>query len=114
MPQSFQVERGAGDLHDATQEKGLIVPLRHVRTGFRTNGRRTLGALAAAGLFALPAAAMAQALLSELGARHEVIQSELTDVTDRRRWRKPPTFATGLARRRLRRHYEHPSPEVES
>jgi hypothetical protein len=60
MPQSFQVERGAGDLHDATQEKGLIVPLRHVRTGSRTSGRRTLGALAAAGLFALPAAARAQ------------------------------------------------------
>jgi predicted PurR-regulated permease PerM len=77
--------------------------------GSALGGAALLGAVGA--VLALPAAAMAQALLSELGTRHEVIKSELTDVTERRRWRRPPTFATGLSRNRLRRHYDHPAPE---
>jgi predicted PurR-regulated permease PerM len=77
--------------------------------GSALGGAALLGAVGA--VLALPAAAMAQALLSELGTRHEVIKSELTDVTEGRRWRRPPTFATGLSRNRLRRHYDHPAPE---
>jgi predicted PurR-regulated permease PerM len=79
--------------------------------GSALGGAALLGAVGA--VLALPAAAMAQALLSELGTRHEVIQSELTDVTERR-WRRPPTFATGISRRRLRRQYDHPAPEGDS
>ena len=64
--------------------------------GSALGGAALLGAVGA--VLALPAAAMAQALVSELGTRHEVIKSELTDVTDRR-WRRPPTLAAGRARR---------------
>jgi predicted PurR-regulated permease PerM len=80
--------------------------------GSALGGAALLGAVGA--VLALPAAAMAQALLSELGTRHEVIQSELTDITDRRRWRKPPTFAIGRSRSRLRRQYNHPASEGDS
>jgi predicted PurR-regulated permease PerM len=77
--------------------------------GSALGGAALLGAVGA--VLALPAAAMAQALLSELGTRHEVIQSELTDITDRRRWRKPAAFATGWSRRRLRSQYDRAAPE---
>ena len=80
--------------------------------GSALGGAALLGAVGA--VLALPAAAMAQALLSELGTRHEVIQSELTDVTDRRRWRKPPTFATGCRVDAVRSQYEQPAPEGDS
>ena len=63
--------------------------------GSALGGAALLGAVGA--VLALPAAAMVQALISELGTRHEVIDSELTDVTERRRWRKPPPFATSIS-----------------
>ena len=61
--------------------------------GAALGGAAVLGAVGA--VLALPAAAMGQAIVSEWGDRHQVIQSELTDVqhparrvtTDRRvRW----------------------------
>ena len=73
--------------------------------GSALGGAALLGAVGA--VLALPGAAMAQALLSELGTRHEVIKSELTDVTDRRRWRPPPKLAAGLARRGVPRQIRH-------
>ncbi len=63
--------------------------------GSALGGAALLGAVGA--VLALPGAAMAQALISELGMRHDVIDSELTDVTDRRRWRKPPPFSTAIS-----------------
>lgn len=79
--------------------------------GSALGGAALLGAIGA--VLALPAAAMAQALISELGTRHEVINSELTDVTERR-WRKPPMLATRLARRRLRERFEKPVTDGET
>jgi len=63
--------------------------------GSALGGAALLGAVGA--VLALPGAAMAQALISELGTRHEVIDSELTDITDRRRWRRPPRFSNSMA-----------------
>jgi predicted PurR-regulated permease PerM len=56
-------------------------------------GAAVLGAVGA--ILALPVAAMAQALLSELGTRHPVIDNELTFVPGRYRrvWRRPPPGA---------------------
>jgi predicted PurR-regulated permease PerM len=70
-------------------------------------GAAALGAVGA--ILALPAAAMAQALLSELGPRHDVVDNELTKVPERRKkwmhksrdpqkpWRRatPATATTG-------------------
>ena len=49
-------------------------------------GAAVLGAVGA--VLALPAAAMAQALVSELGTRHEVVDSDLTTVVEPRRRRR--------------------------
>jgi predicted PurR-regulated permease PerM len=74
--------------------------------GAALGGAALLGAVGA--VLALPAAAMGQALLSELGTRHEVIDSPLTDITDKRKWRKPPTLPTSLTRRRPLTRYQRP------
>ncbi len=58
--------------------------------GAALGGAALLGAIGA--ILALPAAAMAQALLSELGSRHDVVDNDLTRV--------PPPRARWLARRR--------------
>ncbi len=73
--------------------------------GAALGGAAVLGAVGA--VLALPAAAMAQALLSELGSRHEVVENELTDVSNRR-WRRPPALTAALARRQVRRRYNRP------
>ncbi len=49
-------------------------------------GAAVLGAVGA--VLALPAAAMAQAVASERGDRHQVIKSELTDVRHHRVWKR--------------------------
>lgn len=54
--------------------------------GAALGGAAMLGAVGA--VLALPAAAMAQALLGELGQRHDVVDSDLTHVTERRRDRR--------------------------
>lgn len=57
--------------------------------GSALGGAAVLGAVGA--LLALPAAAMIQALVSEIGDRHQVIKSDLVQVHDHRvlkRWRK--------------------------
>lgn len=58
-------------------------------------GAAVLGVVGA--VLALPVAAMAQALLSELGSRHPVVDSELTYVPARRRraWRRPGAGGDG-------------------
>jgi len=76
--------------------------------GSALGGAALLGAVGA--VLALPGAAMVQALLSEFGSRHEVIASELTDVTDRRRWRPPPRIDAALGRRRPVRRDGRPGP----
>lgn len=79
-----------------------------VAFGSALGGAALLGAVGA--VLALPAAAMVQAVLGELGTRHDVITSDLTDVTDRRRWRAPPRFDAVMARRRQIRHDARASP----
>ena len=69
------------------------------RSGLRSAGAAVLGAVGA--VLALPAAAMGQALVSDWGDRHQVIQSELTDVRHPRVWKRgqgparPPGGASG-------------------
>ena len=62
--------------------------------GAALGGAATLGAVGA--VLALPAAAMGQALVSEWGDRHEVIESELTNLrhprVSKRGWRLGKTF----------------------
>ena len=53
--------------------------------GAALGGAAVLGAVGA--VLALPAAAMGQALFSEWGDRHQVIQSELTEVRHPRVWK---------------------------
>ena len=57
-------------------------------------GAALLGAVGA--ILALPAAAMAQALVSELGTRHAVVDSDLTTVVERRRRRRRLGYWFGL------------------
>jgi predicted PurR-regulated permease PerM len=54
--------------------------------GSALGGAALLGAVGA--VLALPAAAMAQALVSELGTRHVVVDSHLTTVVETRRRRR--------------------------
>ena len=54
--------------------------------GAALGGAAVLGAVGA--VLALPAAAMGQALFSEMGDRHQVIQSELTEVRHPRVWKR--------------------------
>jgi predicted PurR-regulated permease PerM len=54
--------------------------------GAALGGAAVLGAVGA--VLALPAAAMAQALVSEVGARHDVIKSDLTEVRHHRVWKR--------------------------
>jgi predicted PurR-regulated permease PerM len=54
--------------------------------GAALGGIALFGAIGA--ILALPAAAMAQAIISETGNRHQVIQSDLTDVRHHRVWKR--------------------------
>jgi predicted PurR-regulated permease PerM len=54
--------------------------------GAALGGAAVLGAIGA--VLALPAAAMAQALVSEVGARHDVIKNDLTEVRHHRVWKR--------------------------
>jgi predicted PurR-regulated permease PerM len=54
--------------------------------GAALGGAAVLGAVGA--VLALPAAAMAQALISELGDRHDVIKSDLTEVRHHHVWKR--------------------------
>ena len=54
--------------------------------GAALGGAAVLGAVGA--VLALPAAAMAQAIVSEWGDRHQVIKSELTEVRHPRVWKR--------------------------
>lgn len=54
--------------------------------GAALGGAAVLGAVGA--VLALPGAAMAQAVLSEVGDRHQVVQSELTEVRQARVWKR--------------------------
>ena len=54
--------------------------------GAALGGAALLGPIGA--ILALPAAAMAQAILSEFGDRHQVVQSDLTDVRPHRVFRR--------------------------
>jgi predicted PurR-regulated permease PerM len=54
--------------------------------GAALGGAAVLGAIGA--VLALPAAAMAQALLGELGGRHAVVKSDLTEVRHPRVWKR--------------------------
>jgi predicted PurR-regulated permease PerM len=54
--------------------------------GAALGGIALLGAIGA--ILALPAAAMAQAIISETGDRHQVIKSDLTDVRHHRVWKR--------------------------
>ena len=54
--------------------------------GAALGGVAVLGAVGA--VLALPAAAMGQAILGELGDRHQVVETELTDVGRPRAWRR--------------------------
>jgi predicted PurR-regulated permease PerM len=54
--------------------------------GAALGGAAVLGAIGA--VLALPAAAMAQALVSEVGARHDVIKNDLTEVRHHRVWER--------------------------
>ncbi len=54
--------------------------------GAALGGAAVLGAVGA--VLALPAVAMGQALLSELGSRHDVIKSDLTEVRHHRVWKR--------------------------
>ncbi len=65
--------------------------------GAALGGAAVLGAIGA--VLALPAAAMAQALVSEVGARHDVIKSDLTEVRHHRVWKRAA---------RIRRAQEEP------
>ena len=54
--------------------------------GAALGGAAVLGAIGA--VLALPAAAMAQALIGELGDRHAVIKSDLTEVRHHQVWKR--------------------------
>ena len=54
--------------------------------GAALGGAAVLGAVGA--VLALPAAAMGQAIVSEWGDRHQVIESDLTDVRHHRVWKR--------------------------
>jgi predicted PurR-regulated permease PerM len=54
--------------------------------GAALGGAAVLGAIGA--VLALPAAAMAQALLGELGGRHAVVKNDLTEVRHPRVWKR--------------------------
>jgi predicted PurR-regulated permease PerM len=54
--------------------------------GAALGGIALFGAVGA--ILALPAAAMAQAIISETGDRHQVIKSDLTDVRHHRVWKR--------------------------
>jgi predicted PurR-regulated permease PerM len=71
-----------------------------VAFGSAIAGGAVLGAVGA--ILAIPGAAMLQALLSNTGERHEVIETKLTAITPRRRWRE---------RRRQKKAGERPLPE---
>ena len=70
-----------------------------VAFGSAIGGAAVLGAVGA--VLAIPAAAMIQALISQTGERHEVIENDLTDVRKRLRWRQ----------RRFAR--KHPTPDTD-
>jgi predicted PurR-regulated permease PerM len=54
--------------------------------GAALGGIALFGAIGA--ILALPAAAMAQAIISETGDRHQVIKSDLTEVRHHRVWKR--------------------------
>ncbi len=54
--------------------------------GAALGGAAVLGAVGA--VLALPAAAMAQAIVSDWGDRHQVIKSDLTEVRHHRVWKR--------------------------
>lgn len=68
-------------------------------------GGTLLGVVGA--ILALPAVAMATALIGQIGTRHEVIENELTAVPDRRPWRPPMALSPDAASwaHRLRRDH---------
>jgi len=70
-----------------------------VAFGSAIGGAAVLGAVGA--ILAIPAAAMIQALISQTGERHEVIESDLTDV-------RPI-----LGRRQRRFARKHPTPDTD-
>ena len=72
--------------------------------GAALGGAAVLGGVGA--VLALPAAAMATALIGSTGGRHQVVRSELVDVRDHRVWKRWAEMRK-LANKRA----EHPAPD---
>lgn len=75
-----------------------------VAFGAALGGAAVLGGVGA--VLALPAAAMATALIGSTGGRHQVVRSELVDVRDHRVWKRWAEMRK-LANKRA----EHPAPD---